>query len=188
MFIDRPSSKQRRVIAAPSSGAGFFESRSATISTPDEQAAAAHVADALVALAQLGEPGAQPGAGRRGALGEAVADDDLEDLERRRPPAAGRRRGSCRRGSPARGPAPRSRRSSARRPAASRRRASSTASGCRARRRRARRRTSCRCGRCRSGPRRARAASRARDSAPGARRGSRAGARGCRPTRAPARR
>ncbi len=34
MFIDSPSSKQRRVIAAPSSGAGFFESLSATISIP----------------------------------------------------------------------------------------------------------------------------------------------------------
>ena len=34
MFIERPSSKHRRVIAAPSSGAGFFDSLSLTTSSP----------------------------------------------------------------------------------------------------------------------------------------------------------
>ena len=73
MFIDRPSSKQRRVIAAPSSGLGFFDSLSVTTSRPDEQAPPAHVADAVVALAQLAEPGHQSCAGLRRPRRETVA-------------------------------------------------------------------------------------------------------------------
>ena len=57
MFIDSPSSKQRRVIAAPSSGAGFFDCLVGDDLQPDQQAAAAHVADAVVALAAAQQPG-----------------------------------------------------------------------------------------------------------------------------------
>jgi hypothetical protein len=80
MFIDRPSSKPRCVTAAPSSGAGFFESRSATISIPRSRPRLGTSAMQPCPPAQLGEAGAQPGAGRVGALGEAIAHDDLADL------------------------------------------------------------------------------------------------------------
>ena len=46
----QPELEAAPVIAAPSSGAGLREARSATISTPSEQPPAADVADALVAI------------------------------------------------------------------------------------------------------------------------------------------
>ena len=86
MFIDSPSSKQRLVIAAPSLGRGLPRGAVGHDLDPDEQPAAADVADALVALPQLAKPGLQPAAGGGRAVGEPVARDDLEDP---RPTAAG---------------------------------------------------------------------------------------------------
>ena len=76
-----PRSRHVRATCWARSGSGVLLRRSFTRSRPEQQAAAAHVADAVVALLQRQQPVLQPLAEHRRALGHAIAQDDLDHLE-----------------------------------------------------------------------------------------------------------
>ena len=74
------------MIRAPNSGAGSLVRRSTTISTPEEQASSAHVANAGEALLQRPQSRLEPRAGDVRAARETLPLNDLENLG---PTAAG---------------------------------------------------------------------------------------------------